>query len=88
MAELNPFQAPSEKPASDRYLTDAERLKIPDELRARETFGDRYFWPIVVLFGVSVLVVPRVLFGVTFWKIGGGIVLYGLWRGQGEQRAL
>jgi hypothetical protein len=77
MADLNPFEAPSEKPPSDARLTDQERLRLPASARARESFGDRYFWLILVLLGVAIMVVPPLVADVSAWKPGVAIVICG-----------
>jgi hypothetical protein len=63
MAELNPFQPPGEKPPSDAQLTDEQLLKLPASARARVSFGDRYFWLMVVLLGVVIVLAPPLLVG-------------------------
>jgi hypothetical protein len=85
LAEQNPFQPPSEKPASDAHLTDQQRLALPESARARHAFGDRYFWGLVLLIGVFLVVVGSVLLPIFLgihWLlldfVGAGLVLRAL----------
>jgi len=87
MAELNPFEPPSEKPPSDARLTDRQLLELPESARARESLGDRYFHQLLVLLGVGIIVVPW-LFEFPFRsnKLGLLIVGLGLWGWVREAR--
>jgi len=79
MAELNPFEAPSEKPPADGVLSDRQLL----ELRRgppRESFGDRYFWPLIALLGLGIVVVPWLLeLPIQFKGAGLVVIVIGLW---------
>ena len=43
-----------------------------------EAFGDRFFWPMVMLLGLGLIVVPQALDIPLSPKSGGGIVFFGL----------
>lgn len=80
MAEPNPFEAPSEKPPSDGRLTDRELLTLPDSARARVSFGDLYFYQLVVLLGLGIILVPWLVeLPIRFNKFGLLVTGLGLW---------
>ena len=85
MAEPNPFEAPSETPPGEGILSDRELLELRRR-PPRESFGDRYFWLVVVLLGGAVVMGPPAVWGTTsIWVVlfGMGISVLGLsvwWR--------